>query len=446
VQFEPIDEIEIAPNRKPLPDQELVFNSQSKLNSVPSTRRSGKTTGIVYYGSIYALQGKHIAICYPTYDECAESFILFENGLEPFLASKNGINKRALTFRLLTGGSIRFFSYEAWKKIRGKKFHYVFCDEFQECQIEESNFTAAMYPTLSDYSGKAFFFGTPKKNTLIEVFHLKKEPEWNHLIMKATNNPRISQDEIEFQRRNLPPLVFAQEWEGEFVDFSGSMWLYEFKKDIHLQSGLEITPYDSLHLSFDFNNEPCTCLISQKIDKPASEGGGINFIKEFAVNGGTRPLCNELKKYLDLIKIKGFKSAIWVTGDNSGTKHDTRSNTTDYQLIRDILGIPFAFFIDTRKANPRLTHSRNICNIAFYHNLVFIDPEGCPILAADCAKAKPKEGTDELIKDRVNNKNDSMDAFRYDLNAWFKSMDDIFLYSRIVNGNQHNQENSNNLS
>lgn len=433
MQFEQIEEIEICPNRKPLPDQELVFNSKAKLNSVPSTRRSGKTTGIVFYGSIFALQGKHIAICYPTYDECAESFILFEKGLEPFLASNNGINKKALTFRLLTGGSIRFFSYEAWKKIRGKKFHYVFCDEFQECLLEESYFTAAMYPTLSDYSGKAFFFGTPKKNTLIESFHLKTDPEWNHLIMKATNNPRISPDEIEFQRRNLPPLVFAQEWEGEFVDFNTNMWLYEFKKSIHLESGLEIEPYDPLHLSFDFNVEPCTCLISQKIDKPLSEGGGINYIKEFAINGGTQQLCFEVKKYLDLIKIKGFNSTIWVTGDNSGTKGDTRSNTTDYQLIRDILGIPFAFFIDTRKANPKLSHSRNICNIAFYHNLVYIDPEGCPILAADCHKAKPKEGSDELIKDRANNKLDSFDALRYDLNAWFKAMDDIFRFSKIVN-------------
>jgi len=438
-------ELVLIPNRKPLPDQELVFNSKTKLNTVPSTRRSGKTTGIKYYSVLNAASGEQIAIVYPTYDECKEIFLSIQNAVVD-LAAINGIDKGALIIRLRTGGTIRFFSYEAFSRIRGKKFHKVYCDEFQECKIEEGQFFAALLPTLADFRGQAFFFGTPKKNTLIHTFSLKKEPEWRHFQMQAVNNPFISPEEIELQRKILPPMVFAQEWLAEFVDFSGSMWLYEFKKDIHLQSGLEITPYDSLHLSFDFNNEPCTCLISQKIDKPASEGGGINFIKEFAVNGGTRPLCNEVKKYLELIKIKGFKSAIWVTGDNSGTKHDTRSNTTDYQLIRDILGIPFAFFIDTRKANPRLTHSRNICNIAFYHNLVFIDPEGCPILAADCTKAKPKEGTDELIKDRVNNKNDSMDAFRYDLNAWFKSMDDIFLYSRIVNGSQHNQENSNNLS
>jgi len=427
VQFEAIEEIEIAPNRTPLPDQELVFNSKAKLNSVPSTRRSGKTTGIVYYGSVYALQGEQIAICYPTYDECSESFILFENSLEPFLASKNGINKKALTFRLLTKGSIRFFSYEAWKKIRGKKFNKVFCDEFQECLLEESYFMAAMLPTLSDLSGQAWFLGTPKKNTLIETFHLKKEPEWMHYVMRATNNPRIGKEEIEFQRRSLPPLVFAQEWEGEFVDFDGQRWMYEYNPDIHLEENIQLDREARILLGLDFNVDPCTCLVSQKIDDWCSKGGGLNILKEITSNKGSRECAKLTRRWLEK---QGVKSAVWITGDVSGSNKDSRANITDYQIWSEELGIPLSMFINTTKANANLAFSRDMCNTLFYNQAVFIDKNECPILCKDLATAKPKEGTDQLIKDRTNNKNDSLDAFRYIVDALFHSIDEITRFAR----------------
>lgn len=421
---------EVRLDRPPIPDQDLVFNSKAKLNSVPSTRRSGKTSGIVLYSVIFGLQGKDIAIVYPTHDDSKETYLKIETIIRPFLISQD---KAALTMRLVSGGVIRFFSYEAFARLRGKKFHYVFCDEFQECRIDESQFWAALLPTLADYKGQAFFFGTPQKGTLIHTFSLKTEPEWQHYKMKAVNNPFIDPEEIALQKRILNPLVFAQEWEGEFVDFSGELWLYDFNPTIHLIENLPIDPYARLMLCFDFNVDPGTCLVKQKIEDKAENGGGIFFIKEIKAAGSTQVICKQVKKYLDSLTF--FKGDIWVTGDSSGSKTDTRSNTTDYEIIKNELNIPFSRFADTRKQNPLLGYSRDLVNTTFYNNLIFIDSKNCPILANDCSIARPKANNDDhLQKDRGVFKLDSFDAMRYGIHADFKSIKDVLRFASLVNG------------
>ena len=423
-------DITIKPKIRPLPDQEVVFSSLSKLNNVPSTRRSGKTSGIVYNNCIYGLQGEHIANVYPTHDDCKEIYLKIELALNPFI-KQNGRDKSAFIMRLITGGSIRFFSYEAFARMRGKKFHKVYCDEFQECRLSEQEFFAALLPTLADYRGRAWFFGTPKKGTLIHSFSDKLDSEWSHFKMSAVNNPFINPEEIALQKKLLDPLVFAQEWEGEFVDFSGEAWLYDFKRELHLTKGIGIDEYSPLMLCFDFNVDPCTCLVKQTIRDKLENGGGINFIKEITNIGGTNQLCHKVRNYLDSLKF--FKGAIWVTGDSSGSKRDTRGNTTDYEVIRKELGIPFSRFIDTRKQNPNLSYSRDLVNTAFYNNLIYIDSDNCPILARDCSIAKPKEGGDNLIKDRGLNKLDSFDAMRYGIHADFKSIKDVLRFAEQLN-------------
>ena len=351
--------------------------------------------------------------------------------LNPFLKSTNGKDKSAFILRLFNGGTVRFFSYEAFARVRGKKFHKVFCDEFQECRLSEQEFFAALLPTLADYKGQAWMFGTPKKNTLIHSFSLKEDPEWWCYKMTAAKNPFISPDEIALQKKLLDPLVYAQEWDGEFVDFHGELWLYDFKRDIHLVKNIPIDEYAPLMLCFDFNVDPCTCLVKQTIKESRDDGGGINFIKEITAKGSTTNLCKEVKKYMDSLTF--FNGAWWVTGDSSGSKSDTRGNTTDYEIIKKELGIPFSRFVDTRKQNPLLGYSRDLCNTAFYNNIIFIDSENCPILAHDLSIARPKEGSDNLIKDRSLNKLDSFDAMRYGIHAEFKNIKSVTQFAEILN-------------
>lgn len=415
---------------KPIPDQELVFNSTKKLNSVASTRRSGKTSGIKLYSLLRTCQGREQAIVMPDYmSYCREMYDDISDAGEKVFSSRSS---SSLTLKTITGGRIRFFSYEAINKMRGKKFHEVYFDEFQSYNGDLADLKGILLPTLADYHGRAWFFGTPKKNTPIEEVANEKGDLWGHYKMQAINNPYITKEEIAMQREILPDLIFRQEWLAEFVDFATNLWAYEFKPEVHLVTGLELDPVARVYLGFDFNVDPCTCLIAQKIDDKEENGGGVNFVMEITNNGGTRQLAQMVRRWLD--SQTNFRAAVHVTGDQSGSIRDSRANITDYQIIRDELKIPFSMFIDTTKSNPHLAFSRDLVNTCYYNNLVYIDKEKCPILAKDLSIARPKDGTDNVIKDRQLNKMDSFDAHRYILHAIFKGIDEVTRFNRIVHG------------
>lgn len=413
-------EIEIFTDIQPIPDQELVFNSTKKLNSVASTRRSGKTSGIKLYSLIRSLEAKEEAIVMPDYGYCAE---MFEDISEIGGEAINFRNQSRLTLKTITGGRTRFYSYEAIKRLRGKKFNHVYFDEFQSYPGDLDELKAIIMPTLADYGGQAWFFGTPKKNTPIEQIHNDTNPLWGHYCMKAVNNPFITPEEIELQRSLLSPKIFMQEWEAQFVDFSGGLWLYDMHDDVFIEN-YPVDPHARITLCFDFNVSPGTCILKQRIEDTYENGGGIYFFKEFSLEGGTAKVCKEVKKYMDK-ELYFYKGLYWVTGDSSGNQRDTRGNITDYQIIQKELGIPGVRFIDTRKQNPLLGYSRDVCNTAIYNKVLFIDRKNCPILSKDMYIARPKEGSDELIKDRKDNKLDSFDAFRYGVHADFKSIPEI---------------------
>jgi len=256
--------------------------------------------------------------------------------------------------------------------------------------------------------------------------HLIEHKDWGHYKMKATNNPFISPEEIALQKSLLPELMFLQEWEGEFVDFNELSWFFEYKSDRHLVDHFELDPYEHILLGFDFNVDPGTCLMAQKSDK---KGGKVTIFKEIKVQGGTELLCQQVKYELEKMN---YKNIVWVTGDSSGNQRSTNSNTTDYEIINQILEIPFDLFKDTRSVNPRLDYSRDICNMVLHNNLIEIVKDECPILVKEMAMARPKDRSSNFIKDREQNKMDSADSYRYINNAFFESIDEIRMYKDLV--------------
>lgn len=419
--------IELQTDFIPIPDQSEVFNSTAKLNSVPSTRRSGKTSGIIYYANLWAIEGKEVGIVMPDYTYCAEIYNVLSIVLKPLISYSN---TQRQFIRTKTGGRIRFYSYEAFEKLRGKKFNKILLDEFQFFRRPINELMAVIMPTLADLKGQAWFLGTPKKGSPIEELHNMKGELWKHFKMSAVNNPHITPEEISLQRSLLDPLVFAQEWEGEFVDFNSERWLYSFDHKKHLVKDIPIDYSEPIYLTFDFNVNPGTCLVFQVINDKIENGGGVNFLMEFSINGGTKEVCRRVKTWLT--SLEDFNGVLWVTGDSSGNKADTRGTLTDYQIIADELEISIKRFIETRKQNPLLGYSRDICNTAFFNDLVYVDSEKCPILASELTTAKPKDGTDNLVKDRESNKMDSFDAMRYGLHAVFKSVKDIIKFKNLI--------------
>ena len=346
-------------------------------------------------------------------------------GIKDFIEEEN---KSDLYIETITGGKISFYTHNTFESLRGNKFHYVYVDEFQDFVYPVDELLASLLPTLSDYQGQGYFFGTPKKYRPIYELHQMQGEIWGHYKMNAANNPRISPEEIKIQKDILPEKVYLQEWEGEFVDFNEEAWFYEYNSKVVEIDHYEIVDYEPILLSFDFNVDPGTCLMSQKVDKI---GGHITVFKEIKVTGLTADLCKRVKYELELINHNGF---VHVTGDSSGNDRSTNSNKTDYQTINEVLDIPYELFIDTRDQNPKLNHSRDMCNTVLHNDFIRIVRAECPILIKEMvmARPKPKDDSGNLVKDRKLNKMDSVDAFRYGINAYFKTIKDIRLYKEIV--------------
>jgi len=76
----------------------------------------------------------------------------------------------------------------------------------------------ALRPTVVDLKGDARFYGTPRGRThgFVQLFAKgeMREEGWASFRAPTRDNPYIPLSEIELAKRELPPAVFAQEFEG----------------------------------------------------------------------------------------------------------------------------------------------------------------------------------------------------------------------------------------
>jgi hypothetical protein len=196
------------------------------------------------------------------------------------------------------------------------------------------------------------------------------------------------------------------------VNENDSPFFYEYNSDRHI-GAIEINKFEPLWLSFDFNIDPTTCVIGQKID-----GMGVYVHQCVQLKGGTAYLCEQLEW------VKSHPGGIIVTGDHSGNTGNTAAGlveggnfNTDFNIIKEYFELTNYDFVNTRKANPRHDFSRRLCNFVFKNVELKINPS-CNVLLTDIqiAQVTPQN---KLRKDRETFKMDACDAFRYLINAWF---------------------------
>lgn len=124
-----------------------------------------------------------------------------------------------------TGGSVAVRSADNPDSLRGEGLDYVVMDECAFMQREA--WTEAIRPALSDRLGKALFISTPKgRNWFWEVYQngVRGDEGWAAFTFPTASNPYIQPTEIEAAKRDLPELIFRQEYLAEFVDLSGGVF------------------------------------------------------------------------------------------------------------------------------------------------------------------------------------------------------------------------------
>lgn len=203
-------------------DQVEAWRQRARFSAIRCGRRWGKT----WYGETVACdaaaKGRSVGWFAPEYKFLAESFNDVADILAPI---KRGSSKVDGVFRTISGGRVDFWSLENERAGRSRKYHLVVVDEgaFVKPNMLDI-WNKSIKPTLLDYRGSAIVLSTPNGVDPENFFwRICNEAEHGFVEYHAPThkNPLLPLDELAKLESENHPLVFRQEYQAEFVDWSG---------------------------------------------------------------------------------------------------------------------------------------------------------------------------------------------------------------------------------
>ena len=223
----------------------------------------------------------------------------------------------------------------------------------------------------------------------IYKYFVEEKPD-NYRLIQAptTQNKFLEPDYVESMKELYDEEYYRINVLGEFGDYTSGLIVKNFSneniKELHYQPDLP------LHLTFDFNVDPMSCILAHVA------GGKVFYFDEFILeNTTTQGTMDEvLKKY------PAHKTDIIINGDASGDNRSTQSEVSNYVIIRNALKRHYPnnkIRFDLRPYNPPIKNriasfNAMICN----HNgerKIFIDKR-CKWLLYNIYNLKYKVGSD----------------------------------------------------
>ena len=130
-------------------------------------------------------------------------------------------NRMEGTVTFMNGSTLKFLSSDNPDNIRGFRFTHLIIDE---CAfIKEHSLNTAILPTLNPNGKKCLMVSTPKGKNFFHNWYNKE----GVVAMKfpLTDCPYINPILIEEAKKSLPPDIFRQEFEAEFVDSANDVFV-----------------------------------------------------------------------------------------------------------------------------------------------------------------------------------------------------------------------------
>jgi len=148
-------------------------------------------------------------------------------------------------------GRIVFLSADNPDALIGEGVHAVVFDEPARIKPQQVNavWWQSVRPCLSDTNGRALFITTPKHDNqgggnLFEVIYReceKRNPDYVMYRSPSWEGKWVSQEEIERARRELPSLIFRQEYGAEYIKQQSICFRVDnLQKYKNLPAGLEV--------------------------------------------------------------------------------------------------------------------------------------------------------------------------------------------------------------
>lgn len=203
------------------PKQREIWEGRKRFNVVAAGRRAGKTVLGVRITAYHALQQRQpVGWFVHEYSLLEETWRDLKRVLEPAVVKSNDASHRLV---LLGGGVVEGLSIgKNLRAGRSRKYACVIVDEAAHAPTLEETWKQAIYATLADLKGSAWFlssaFGKGFFYRLWSRGQNSQSVNWKSWRYTTYDNPHIARSEIENARLELPEEIFRQEFLAEFLD------------------------------------------------------------------------------------------------------------------------------------------------------------------------------------------------------------------------------------
>jgi hypothetical protein len=404
------------------PEQARFWTSRARFQIAPAGRRSGKSViarrKAVRFGLASPFVDGRCVLAAPTRPHAKDLHWEPLKRLVPdqFVSS---ISETELKIKLLSGFTFQVMGLERPQRIEGSPLDLFVGDEWAD--VRPYAWPRHILPALDTpgREGGSILIGVPEgRNHYYDQYRAAREglPGWAAFHWKSADilPPHI----IEQARANLDPLVFQQEYEADFIVFSGRAY-YNYRPDFH---GVErvaegYSPEHPLILMFDFNVDPGVCAIGQEMkyegDLPNVAEDITAVIGEVYIprNSNTEAVCRRILK--DWGEHPGD---VLVYGDPSGGGRRTvaaKPGGNDWDIVREVLRPHFGTRLRMRvkKAPPSERSRINAVNSRFRDASgtvkMLIDPRKAPKTCRDFEGVTLLEGGSGEI-DKGKHKDDGL--------------------------------------
>lgn len=362
-----------------------VFDTNERFRVVVAGRRFGKT-----FLSIAELidvavpkEGSHCWYVAPTYKAAKEiAWDMLIARIPPEWIRKS--NETALTLTLINGSTIALKGAEKPDNLRGRSLDFVVMDEFADMRPEA--WYEVIRPSLSDRQGSALFIGTPKgRNHFYDLWTQGADgnPDWEAFQYTTIDGGQVAPEEIEAAKRDLDERTFNQEYNAQFVNYSGIIY-YNFSREESVERSAD--DGSMLHIGMDFNLDPMSAVVAIR------DGSTLKIIDEIVIYG------SNTDEIVDEIKTRFPSRQICVYPDPAARQRKTSAGgRTDLSILQNA-----GFSVKVRDKHSAIRDRINSVNArlksADGQRHLVIDPR-CKQVIKSLERQTYKEGTSQPDKD-----------------------------------------------
>lgn len=356
------------------PTQAALWRSQYRFNVVPAGRRSGKTEICGKRKLVLkALMGgkwpdwKGFAGA-PTRMQAKRIYWEDLKKLVPKTLQAKPPSESNLVISLVNGSEIHVLGMDRPERAEGTPWDHSVLDEYGN--MHASTWPEHVRPSLADREGTCDFIGAPEgRNHYWELWNkAQKDTKGIWGAFHWISADILPAEEIEQAKKDLDELVYLQEFEGNFIVFTGAAY-YNYRELVHVGKYRKYyNEEDPLIFCFDFNVAPGTASVIQEIKhwphgyvpiigRTVSAIIGEAYISR---SSNTILICKKL-----IEEWEEHKGYVFCYGDSTGgAKGSAKVIGSDWDIIKQMLLPIFGSRLKFRvpSENPRERQRVNALN------------------------------------------------------------------------------------